>query len=291
MPPAARTLTALGAVIIAGSLDAATGPPLVFTPMYGFVIALAAWHAGPRSGLLVAVAAAVSRLLSELAWVAPDGAVIGSAVAWTAAFVALARFSGWARALRADTSQLQARVDELIQNEHRSARTDALTSLCNRRAFIDALQQAEARTRRDGRALAVLRIDIDSFSGFNETYSRADGDEFLRALATSLALATRMGDLAARLENDEFAMLLYDCGEADACRVAERIVGEVAALARAYPEARIGANVGIACVETPGPDPDEMMRRAGSALRHARRTGRNAVIVESGHDRQVAERD
>jgi hypothetical protein len=37
----------------------------------------------------------------------------------------------------------------------------------------------------------------------------------------------------------------------------------------------------MACFTAPGPDPDEMMRLAGGALRQARQTGGNVVIVET----------
>lgn len=280
MPAISRTLLALGAVVIIGALDANAGPRLLFAPLYAAPIVFAAWKSGARLGLAVALAASAARIVSELAWHAPGAAVAWNAVVWTVGFAALARFVARARERRDEASALEARVGELIQVEHSYARTDPLTSLCNRRAFIDALQQAEARSRRSGGALAVARLDVDGFRALNDTYSRADGDQLLRAIATSLSLTTRMGDLAARLENDEFAVLLYGCGPDDAQRVGQRLVAEVAELGRAYPESRVTASIGIACFASPGPDPDEMMRLAGSALRRARENGGNAVLVE-----------
>jgi diguanylate cyclase (GGDEF)-like protein len=176
---------------------------------------------------------------------------------------------------------LESRVNELIQIERSFARTDPLTSLCNRRSFIDALQKAEARGRRTGERLAVARLDVDGFKLLNERYSRNEGDQLLRAVSTSLSLTTRMGDLAARLEGDEFALLLYNCAPDNALKIGQRLVDEVAELGRAYPEARVTASVGMACFAASGPDPDEMMRLAGSALREARHKGGNAVVVET----------
>lgn len=280
MPAISRTLLALGVVVIIGSLDASVGPRLVFAPLYTAPIAFTAWRAGARFGLAVALAASAARALSDLAWHPPDAASAWNATSWTVVLAALSRFVAWARDRRDEVSALESRVGELIQVEHSSARTDPLTSLCNRRAFIDALQQAEARSRRSGGALAVARLDVDGFRGLNDTYSRADGDQLLRAVATSLSLTTRMGDLAARLENDEFAVLLYGCGPDDARRVGQRLVAEVAELGRAYPESRVTASIGVACFASPGPDPDEMMRLAGAALRRAQEGGGNAVLVQ-----------
>jgi diguanylate cyclase (GGDEF)-like protein len=280
MPSVIRTVVALAAVMLIGSLDANVGPRLVFAPFYAVVIGLVSWRVGLRHGVVVAIAAGVGRLMSELAWYGPDAIAIWNGLAWTGVFAALASFVSWGRTRQHEVASLEGRVGDLIQIEHSFARTDSLTSLCNRRAFIDALQQAEARSRRSGGALAVARLDIDGFRGLNETYSRADGDQLLRAVATSLSLTTRMGDLAARLENDEFAILLYGCGPDDAQRVGRRLVSEIAELGRAYPEAPVTASIGIACFTSPGPDPDEMMRLAGSALLRARQSGGDSVLVE-----------
>jgi diguanylate cyclase (GGDEF)-like protein len=275
-----RILLALGAVAVICGLDAAVAARLIFTPFYAVVVALVAWHVGRRAAFGVAIVAGIARLLSELAWYQPDVLMAWNGVAWTAGVIALALLAAHARVRGEEVATLERRVSELIQIEHSFARTDPLTSLCNRRAFIDALQQAEARSRRSGGALAIARLDVDNFQLLNETYSRADGDQLLRAVSTSLSLTTRMGDLAARLDNDEFAILLYGCSPEDAQRVGQRLVAEVAELGRAYPEARTTASIGVACFASPGPDPDEMMRLAGAALRRARQSGGNAVVVE-----------
>ena len=191
------------------------------------------------------------------------------------------RVTTWVRERHQEVTTLEGRINELLQIERSFARTDPLTSLCNRRAFIDALQKAEARGRRTGERLAVARLDIDGFKSLNESYSRNEGDQLLRAVATSLSLTTRMGDLAARLEGDEFALLLYNCAPDNALKIGQRLVDEVAELGRAYPNARVTGSVGMACFTASGPDPDEMMRLAGGALRRARQAGGNNVIVET----------
>lgn len=273
-------ILALGAVALIGGLDTAISPRLLVSPFYAVPVAIAAWHLGLGAGIAVAVAAGVARAAADVAWHGFDPATTWNALAWTVLLTALARLMTWARARNETVAALDDRVNELIQIEHSYARTDPLTSLCNRRAFIDALQQAEARSRRTAGALAVARLDIDGFGRFNDTYSRAEGDQLLRAISTSLTLTTRMGDLAARLENDEFAILLDGCSPEDAQRVGKRLVAEVKQLGRAYPEARVTASIGIACFASRGPDPDEMMRLAGFALRKAQEEGGDSVLVE-----------
>jgi len=281
MPRAIRTIGAIAAVAGIGALDAAVSARLPFSILYFLPVMAAAWYASRTHGFLVAVAAIASRLAADIQWNGVDQLTVMQAVSWGVALVAAPWLTAWAHGHREDVRALEGRITELVQIERSFARTDPLTSLCNRRAFVDALQKAEARGRRTGERLTVARIDIDGFKTLNDTYSRNEGDQLLRAVATSLSLTTRMGDVAARLEHDEFALLLYSCGPDHAQKIAQRVVDEIAELGRAYPNARVTASVGMACFTVSGPDPDEMMRLAGSALRHARHSGGNTVIVET----------
>ncbi|MGE0445376.1 MAG: GGDEF domain-containing protein [Vicinamibacterales bacterium] len=280
MPPAAVAPLALAAVVVIAAVDVLAGPRLPFSPLFTAPVVAAGWMKGWRVAAAVAAAATAARVASELAVSGFHLQVLLSAVIWGAALGLLARGAAWTRARTEEIAGLEARVNELAQIEHSFALTDPLTSLNNRRAFVDTLQRAEARGRRSGSPLAVVRIDLDGFAAVNSAYSRQEGDQLLRAVATSLSLTTRMGDLASRLEADEFALLLYHCAPDDALRVGQRIVDEVAELGRGYGDARVTASVGVACFAPPGPDPDEMMRLAGAALHRARQAGGNTVMIE-----------
>ena len=63
------------------------------------------------------------------------------------------------------------------------AQTDALTSLANRRAFVDRLRSAIAACRRGAKPFAVLYFDLDHFKDVNDTLGHAIGDELLRQVA------------------------------------------------------------------------------------------------------------
>jgi diguanylate cyclase (GGDEF)-like protein len=280
MPLSVRTAGAIALVAGLGVLDAVVSPRLPFSILYFLPVMAAAWFGNRAHGFVVAVAAIGARAGADVGWNGFDQLTAMQLVTWGAALVVASALTAWAHSRREDVNALKDRINELLQIERSFARTDPLTSLCNRRAFVDALQGAEARGRRTGERLAVARLDIDGFKTLNDAYSRNEGDQLLRAVATSLSLTTRMGDLAARLENDEFALLLYSCSPDNAQKIGRRVVDEVAELGRAYPNARVTASVGLACFTAPGPDPDEMMRLAGGALRQARQTGGNAVIVE-----------
>jgi diguanylate cyclase (GGDEF)-like protein len=280
MPSAIRTLGAIAAVAMIAVLDMAVSARLPFSILYFVPVIAASWYGSRYHGLAVAITATAARFATDIHWNGLDDLSFAGVVMWGCAFMMTPRLTAWAHARRQEVEGLENRVNELVQIERSFARTDPLTSLCNRRAFIDALQKAEARGRRTGERLAVARLDIDGFKALNDTYSRNEGDQLLRAVSTSLSLTTRMGDLAARLEGDEFALLLYSCGPDHALRIGQRLVEEVAELGRAYPDARVTASIGMACFVASGPDPEEMMRLAGATLRHARKRGGNTVLVE-----------
>ena len=281
MPPTIRTVAAIALVAGLGVLDGIVSSRLPFSILYFAPVIAGAWYGNRVHGLIVAVVAVIARVWGDIHWYGFDQLTVADALLWGSALLMTPGIVATARSRREEVRGLEGRVNELIQIERSFARTDPLTSLCNRRAFIDALQRAEARGRRTGERLAVARLDVDGFRSLNDTYSRNEGDQLLRAISTSLSLTTRMGDLAARLENDEFALLLYDCAPENALKIGRRLVDEVAELGRAYPNARVSASIGLACFTAPGPDPDEMMRLAGGALRRARQGGGNTVIIET----------
>ena len=281
MPPTIRTVAAIALVAGLGVLDGIVSSRLPFSILYFAPVIACAWYGNRVHGLAVAAAAVIARLWADVHWSGLDSLTIADALLWSGALLLTPGMVATARSRREEVRLLEGRVNELIQIERSFARTDPLTSLCNRRAFIDALQKAEARGRRTGERLAIARLDVDGFKNLNDTYSRNEGDQLLRAISTSLSLTTRMGDLAARLENDEFALLLYSCAPDNALKIGRRLVDEIAELGRAYPNARVSASVGMACFTASGPDPDEMMRLAGGALRRARQEGGNTVIIET----------
>ena len=120
------------------------------------------------------------------------------------------------------------RVDQLVEQLARSAATDPLTGLANRRAFAERYAWEQARRARDGADGALLMLDCDGFKARNDTYGHAAGDLALQRVAAAIAQNVRTIDTAARLGGDEFAVLL-GAAEADtALAIADRIRRAVA---------------------------------------------------------------
>ena len=116
-------------------------------------------------------------------------------------------------------------VDEEVR--HRALH-DPLTGLPNRALALDRLEGALARRRRDGRAVAVLLLDLDQFKLVNDSLGHAAGDDLLVAMAPRLHDAVRPSDTVARLGGDEFLVVCEQLdGAREAIRVAERVAHAV----------------------------------------------------------------
>ncbi|MHB8191189.1 MAG: putative bifunctional diguanylate cyclase/phosphodiesterase [Ferrimicrobium sp.] len=90
----------------------------------------------------------------------------------------------------------------------RQARSDQLTSLPNRRAFLEYLPQVIARSQRSTAATAVVIVDVDNFKAINDEMGHQEGDKALVMIARRLQEAIRATDFVARIGGDEFALLI-----------------------------------------------------------------------------------
>jgi diguanylate cyclase (GGDEF)-like protein/PAS domain S-box-containing protein len=181
---------------------------------------------------------------------------------------------------------------------------DLLTGLPNRRMFMDRLQSAFARVRREtGRSYALLLANVDHFKVFNEAMGTKAGDHILTEIARRLSVELRQDDATARdraaaseaslfrLGADEFTILLETVGDpSDALRIARRLQEAVAA---PFPvesrEVRASASFGIALTTAAHTRPEDVLKDADVAMRRAKAMGgsRCEVFDEAMHTRAV----
>jgi diguanylate cyclase (GGDEF)-like protein/PAS domain S-box-containing protein len=159
---------------------------------------------------------------------------------------------------------------------------DALTGLPNRILFMDRLDLALRRFRRDPTKLfAVLYFDLDRFKHVNDSLGHAVGDELLSQVAGRILSCLRPGDTLARLGGDEFAIVLNDiAGPTDAIYVVERVQES---LAQEFEIEAHGiytsASIGIAVSSEIYRVPDEMLRDADIAMYRAKNSGQATYAV------------
>lgn len=169
----------------------------------------------------------------------------------------------------------------LHQEIREQAMRDSLTGLYNHAHLRERLREEVERARREGRALALLMLDLDHFKRFNDTYGHLVGDEVLRAVSQVLRTQTREYDVVGRYGGEEFAVVLPGAGEEEACAVAERIRSAVRGTAIPGLETgiRITVSIGVALFPPHGDSPDDLIAAADSALYRAKALGRDRVVV------------
>ncbi|NOQ79262.1 MAG: EAL domain-containing protein [Gammaproteobacteria bacterium] len=104
---------------------------------------------------------------------------------------------------------------------------DTLTGLANRHLFVDHLQEAIGRYKRNNIKFSVLLLDLDHFKEVNDSLGHSMGDELLNAVAHRLQQISRNTDIVARLGGDEFIILQNDVAEfTDSARFAQKLLDE-----------------------------------------------------------------
>ncbi len=167
---------------------------------------------------------------------------------------------------------------------------DALSGALNRASLIAALTREVARSGSRKPAIALLRIDLDRFKDINDAFGHAIGDAALKATTERLAACLGSKDKLARLEGDEFAILLVGPGSREAVLPIARAVQH--ALAQPMDvsghHVRCNGSTGIALPGDAAVTADELMSHAELALFRAKSGGRgNFVFHDPERDREV----
>ena len=189
--------------------------------------------------------------------------------------------AGKAVRMAGSISSIAKRKETESQLIHRALH-DALTGLPNRVLFIDRLQQALRRYKRNNDLqFAVLYFDLDRFKFVNDSLGHSAGDSLLVSIARRLMSVIRPGDTVARMGGDEFAVLVSDIeDEADTAQVAERIhtlfEQEFAIAGRGM---YTSASIGVAVVTGQYESPEQLLRDADLAMYRAKRSETDKTVI------------
>jgi diguanylate cyclase (GGDEF)-like protein len=175
-------------------------------------------------------------------------------------------------------------INSLVAARERGRR-DGGTGLVTKARWTELATKSLSTAARDGRAPAVVIIDLDFFKQVNDGHGHLVGDMLLREVALVLRRTIRKADVAGRFGGDEIVVLLAD--GADAAAVAERIRMEIAHIALVFECSRGGepvvvtgctASIGVAIADQPDVGLQTLLRSADTAVYAAKAGGRNRVV-------------
>ncbi len=178
--------------------------------------------------------------------------------------------------------------DSIQREMARQARTDPLTGLLNRRAFLDEVSRRLDRLEREGTPGTLMFIDLDHFKTLNDENGHDVGDEALCLTAIMLRSVVRPQDLVARLGGDEFALWLDHTDEFSAAERAEELrlatPGHLGHLS-GDSVSPLSMSIGIA-TRWPGrgEDVDSLIQRADQVMYEVKRAGRGHWRVSRSED-------
>lgn len=176
-------------------------------------------------------------------------------------------------AIFSDISERKAALQKI---EH-LANHDALTSLPNRLLLSDRVEQALASADRRQRRIALLFLDLDRFKTINDSLGHPAGDALLREITRRLLGSVRETDTVSRLGGDEFVVLVTDLGDDETVAMVAQKILEVAQqpFCTEGHTLAVSASIGIAMSPTDGTDFDTLLKKADTAMYHAKDAGRN----------------
>lgn len=158
------------------------------------------------------------------------------------------------------------------------AHHDELTHLSNRALFLDRLEHAIKKAKRQKRLLAVLFIDLDRFKEINDSLGHEMGDAVLIEVADRLREHLREIDTIARLGGDEFTLIIEDIE--DIQKVNAIALKLLATLQHPMEiqkhQLYVTISIGISLFPLDGSDPQSLLRNADSAMYKAKEEGRNS---------------
>lgn len=172
------------------------------------------------------------------------------------------------------------RPRRLERELERAAKYDALTQLFNRATFFEQAAFAWERSTRNKFPISCVMMDCDYFKRINDVHGHKAGDEVLRSLSKTLRMHTRPHDITSRFGGEEFCLLLPQCRERMAWKLAERIRLYIEATPIIYEEVTISVTASFGVVERAGEEStlDQLLEQSDQLLRFAKESGRNCCI-------------
>ncbi|GAV25591.1 hypothetical protein ciss_15240 [Carboxydothermus islandicus] len=156
---------------------------------------------------------------------------------------------------------------------------DELTKVYNRRFLVNFLEKEIAFSRRHGKELGLILLDLDDFKLINDVYGHAAGDEVLRKVGEVLKQKVRAQDVVARYGGEEFCVVLPGTGWQGSYEVASKLKDALAELKFSEPGLKVTASIGVTVFPIEAKNLEELLGVADKLLYYAKNAGKNRVIT------------
>jgi diguanylate cyclase (GGDEF)-like protein len=262
-------------VFAVGVIDHVTGLDIHVVSLYVVPLAFAGWRLG-RTGAAIA---------SLLCTVVSLVALYTTGARYSQPYSLIVNFLTQGAAFLT-VSLVVAALSEALRKEQSHSRTDSLTGLKNRLAFIEQARVALALCKRYARPVSLAYIDLDNFKNVNDSLGHARGDALLQKCGTMIAESLRASDIAARIGGDEFVVFLPETNAENALALFQRVHNALETSA-AFRAVAVTASIGVVVDETAKSDIEELLKRADAQMYQVKLGSKNRVGLHLMENAQV----
>ncbi len=185
-----------------------------------------------------------------------------------------------------ETEQKLFLLSNNIQKAQKSAATDGMTGLFNRKYFDNFIREQLVKSELQGGNCSLIMLDVDNFKHYNDTNGHQLGDEVLKMVAKILQTGVRQSDMAARYGGEEFVIVLPGTAKKMAEAIAEKLRLTVENTKfeneEKQPKGTLTASFGVSSFPENGSDSETLLKGADHCLYIAKERGRNQVVGAEG---------
>jgi diguanylate cyclase (GGDEF)-like protein len=175
----------------------------------------------------------------------------------------------------------------IFEQTERSAITDGLTGLFNRRHFTQTLRHEISRAKRHKTRVSLALFDIDDFKKLNDTKGHPEGDKVLVRTASLIKEGIREIDVASRYGGEEFAVVLPETSHTGAFVVAERVRQKVENhFRRTRGVSNVTVSGGVATFPDDATTFQDLLKKADLGLYRSKAAGKNRITLAKGERRR-----
>lgn len=196
-------------------------------------------------------------------------------------------FAGLADAINNMQCQIAEREDRVVQE----AQFDTLTGLPNRLLAMRSLDESIEKQRSMDGDVCILLVRLSGFRDIRASFGQEIGDELLLVATDRLRSTIPAGTVLARLDGDEFLLIMETTEKTAAWTLAEDTIRVLAAgVSNGTVNISASACVGISSYPHDGDEPEKLLLRAAIAQQEADHVPERIAAYQTGTEEQYARR-